>query len=124
MVGPQVYQVIRTGDSLGVGDKRLSEVKEATLWWMRTVYNEDRTCTYLGNAMRHGDQTEGAGDGFSCGIIACNAIAHAIFGDELWDMKNRRRLRVEAFNAIIMHHNQRVGSFKQHYEPNCTHLSF
>lgn len=106
----QLADDFKKGDSLSLSEVALATVKSCMLWWMGTVYNDARKCTYIGEKIAHGNQLKGGGtDSFSCGIIACNAIAHEIFGDELWTYQNRRKLRTEAFNAIVLHHNERVS---------------
>ncbi|KAJ7092781.1 hypothetical protein B0H15DRAFT_1020862 [Mycena belliarum] len=42
-------------------------------------------------------------DGFSCPIIAVNAIAHNEFGDTLWTQKDAKVLRMKAFCDILKH---------------------
>jgi hypothetical protein len=51
----------------------------------------------LGNNFQCTRQT----DGYSCGIIALNAIKHRIFGDALWGEKDRAQLRIREFLDIM-----------------------
>jgi hypothetical protein len=51
----------------------------------------------LGNNFQCSRQT----DGYSCGIIALNAIKHRIFGDAHWCEKNRTQLRIGEFVDIM-----------------------
>src|ERR1700677_2675258 len=48
-------------------------------------------------------------DGYSCGIIALNAIKHRIFGDALWCEKNRSQLRINEFLDIMHMCNRQKG---------------
>ena len=96
----------RKGDSLDVHEDDLEPLKRSILWWMKNLYRNDRDCAYLGNALAHGQQRL---DSASCGIVSYNAIAHDLFGDMLWTEKESKRFRVEAFNAIVMRHNERVS---------------
>lgn len=73
------------------------------LWW----FSRFRPSTYRGNILAHGTQS---GDSFNCGIVAYNAIAHDVFGDELWTMETRKLLRIESFSAIVLWHNGQVNT--------------
>lgn len=46
-----------------------------------------------GDSLKHGEQR----DTYSCLICAANTIAHAVFGDELWNSKRRGVDRVYWF---------------------------
>ena len=48
-------------------------------------------------------------DGYSCGIIALNAIRHRIFGDTLWSKKICSQLRVREFLDIMQQCNKVAG---------------
>ncbi|KAL5521769.1 MARS2_1 [Sanghuangporus sanghuang] len=97
----------RQGDSLRTNESDMTKLRTALVWWIDSFIEENAKCSYAGNILVHGDQM---GDSDSCGIVAYNTIAHALFGDELWTLKERKRHRVEAFNAIIMRHNARQNN--------------
>ncbi|KAJ6464939.1 hypothetical protein C8R45DRAFT_939782 [Mycena sanguinolenta] len=42
-------------------------------------------------------------DGFNCGIIAVNSIAHNVFGDVLWTRERAKAMRMKAFCDIMKH---------------------
>ena len=73
--------------------------------WLR--YNLPTISFSLGDNFQCSRQT----DGYSCGIMALNAIKHRIFGDKLWSEKNRARLRIREF-LDIMHICREVGGQK------------
>jgi hypothetical protein len=43
-------------------------------------------------------------DGNSCAICAMNAIAHAVFGDQLWEQKRASIARAEWFTTLVESH--------------------
>ncbi|KAL5536122.1 MARS2_3 [Sanghuangporus sanghuang] len=94
--------ILGHGDSLETPESCMSRVKDSLQWWISGICEAGRNCTYKRNVMVHGTQT---GDTSSCGIVSYNTIAHDLFRDELWTIKNSKRFRIEAFNSIILHHN-------------------
>ncbi|KAJ6589576.1 hypothetical protein B0H19DRAFT_1104163 [Mycena capillaripes] len=55
-------------------------------------------------------------DGFNCGIIAVNTIAHNALGDPLWTPKEAKAMRMKAFCDVVKHAlSAKVESF---YESN------
>lgn len=87
----------------------MAPLRAALQWWLGTF--EGLTCpfVYSGEFMEHGVQED---DTFSCGIVTYNTIAHDIFGDELWTIKTRKRIRIDCFNAIVMMNNQLVSTYR------------
>ncbi|KAH9032049.1 hypothetical protein EDB85DRAFT_1890890 [Lactarius pseudohatsudake] len=63
--------------------------------WLR--YHSSSSSFSIGNNFHCSRQT----DGYSCGIIALNAIKHRIFGDALWCEKNHAQLRIREFLDIM-----------------------
>lgn len=83
----------------------MQPIRDLLAWWIGQIFDDG--LSYKARYIKHGDQT--GTDTYSCGIISCNAIAHELFGDELWTAKNKMRLRIAAFNEIVKRHNEAVS---------------
>jgi hypothetical protein len=66
--------------------------------WLQSQFNG--TWVNKGNSLSIGTQY----DGNSCAICAINAIAHAIFGDQLWEQKMAGIARAEWFATLVNSH--------------------
>lgn len=58
----------------------------------------------LGDCLQHGIQQ----DSFSCGIVAVNTIAHAVFGKPLWTKQNAAHHRIEWFCLLANYGSEPV----------------
>ena len=95
-----------------MADSAMEPSKTHLLWWLSSLYPQPRECSYVPDGVVSGNQLAHPGDTFSCGIIACNAIAHELFGDDLWKPANSKQIRIDVFKRIVLYHNERVsGNF-------------
>ncbi|KAF4569611.1 hypothetical protein EYR36_009408 [Pleurotus pulmonarius] len=71
--------------------------------WLKDTFGGQRF-EAQGDSLTRGSQT----DSFSCGIIAVNAIEHAIFGERLWEAQRAAPERIRWFVRIVERHERRA----------------
>ncbi|KAF4590802.1 hypothetical protein EYR40_009399 [Pleurotus pulmonarius] len=71
--------------------------------WLKDTFG-GRRFEAQGDSLMRGSQT----DSFSCGIIAINAIEHAIFGERLWEAQRAAPERIRWFVRIVERHERRT----------------
>lgn len=75
-----------------------SKFMKALEVWLKDSFNHKFMSK--GNSLARGCQT----DSFSCGIIAMNAIEHAVFGKHLWSVQGAVFERINWFVRIVERH--------------------
>lgn len=93
-------------DSMNLPEEDMLHVRRHLEAWTRGLNAGSEELAYRPGLMARGDQT---GDTISCGIIAYNAVARDVFGDELWSPSKSKRYRIEAFNEIVREQIEQVS---------------
>jgi hypothetical protein len=78
------------------------ELMAAVKRWLESQF--DGEWTNKGRSLPIGCQL----DSYSCAICAINAIAHAVFGDQLWEQKRASCERATWFTTLVKNHLDQV----------------
>ncbi|KIJ10894.1 hypothetical protein PAXINDRAFT_157495 [Paxillus involutus ATCC 200175] len=90
-----VDKTIRYGDSLEGSMPKPADFLKNLQRWLRTRFGS--IFVHGKEHLEHGNQQ----DCYSCGIVTANTIAHAMFGDPLWQPEGRSKARAEWFVMLV-----------------------
>jgi hypothetical protein len=81
-------------------------------WLAYCGFSKGSSFRDLGDAMIHGKQA----DTSSCGLFVINLIRHELFGEAIFETKERTTARMELFSTIAEAHMEAVCSHRDiHY---------